>query len=241
MSENNQSHWIPLSDLMTGLMMMFMLIAIVFMLRVEQTTTLVVQELEQTKKELLQALQTEFAKNLKQWDAEILGDMTIRFKSPAAMFETGKSELTSKAKNDLTEFFPKYMKVITSDKFYSAIKEIRIEGHTSSDHSGDCSAPCTHKLQYQNLPLDIRKYLCNIDLSQDRANTTNEFIYGIEEAKQYHPQMMGKIRLVDIGSAEPVLLADGSEDKDRSKRLEFKIVTNAEDRMKNIAAVLNAK
>lgn len=30
-----EEHWIPLSDLMTGLMMMFMLIAIIFMVRVE--------------------------------------------------------------------------------------------------------------------------------------------------------------------------------------------------------------
>ncbi len=28
-----EEHWIPLSDLMTGLMMMFMLVAIVFMLK----------------------------------------------------------------------------------------------------------------------------------------------------------------------------------------------------------------
>lgn len=30
-----EEHWIPLSDLMTGLMMMFMLVAIVFMVKVE--------------------------------------------------------------------------------------------------------------------------------------------------------------------------------------------------------------
>ena len=241
MSEGNQSHWIPLSDLMTGLMMMFMLIAIVFMMRVEQTTTLVVQELEQTKQELLQALQAEFANDLSRWQAEILPDMTIRFKNPEVMFGTGEYDLKQPAKDILTEFIPKYMKVITSEKFYPSIKEIRIEGHTSSDHSGDCPDPATKKPQYLGLPLEIRKYLCNIDLSQDRANSTNEYIYRIKAAQQYHPQMMKKIRLIDVGAAEPVLGADGSEDKERSKRLEFKIVTNAEERMKNIATVLNSQ
>ena len=49
---SNQSHWIPLADLMTGLMMVFMLLTAAFMLRVEQTTTLVVKEYEETKREM---------------------------------------------------------------------------------------------------------------------------------------------------------------------------------------------
>src|SRR5262245_37646481 len=32
---SEEGHWIPLSDLMTGLMMVFMLVAIIFMLHVE--------------------------------------------------------------------------------------------------------------------------------------------------------------------------------------------------------------
>ena len=34
-SDAKEDHWIPLSDLMTGLMMMFMLIAVMFMVKVE--------------------------------------------------------------------------------------------------------------------------------------------------------------------------------------------------------------
>ena len=90
---SGQSHWIPLSDLMTGLMMIFMLLTAMFMLRVEQTTTLIVQEHEKTKAELVRALQDTFSKDLKQWDAEFLGDMTLRFKNPTVMFSIGKSEL----------------------------------------------------------------------------------------------------------------------------------------------------
>lgn len=60
---------------MTGLMMVFMLLTAAFMLRVEQTTTLVVKEYEVTKRDMQLALQKEFAKDLKQWNAEILGDM----------------------------------------------------------------------------------------------------------------------------------------------------------------------
>lgn len=88
-SESNQSYWIPMADLMTGLMLVFMLLTAAFMLRVEKTTTLVVKEYETTKKDMQLALQKEFQKDLKQWNAEILGDMTIRFNDPTVLFATG--------------------------------------------------------------------------------------------------------------------------------------------------------
>ena len=34
-SHAREEHWIPLADLMTGLMMVFMLVAVVFMVKVE--------------------------------------------------------------------------------------------------------------------------------------------------------------------------------------------------------------
>ena len=37
-ADAKEDHWIPLSDLMTGLMMMFMLIAIMFMVKIEADT-----------------------------------------------------------------------------------------------------------------------------------------------------------------------------------------------------------
>ena len=57
MYETSNTHWIPLSDLMMGLMMVFLLLATLYMLRVEQTTTLIVKEYEITRKDLkLEAL-----------------------------------------------------------------------------------------------------------------------------------------------------------------------------------------
>ena len=37
--QQSEEHWIPLSDLMTGLMMVFMLIAVVFMIQVQAEAT----------------------------------------------------------------------------------------------------------------------------------------------------------------------------------------------------------
>ena len=74
-SESNQSHWIPMSDLMTGMMLVFMIIAIIYMVRVQQVAT----DLQDTKGKIYQALDKEFSKDLKKWDAEILSNLTIRF------------------------------------------------------------------------------------------------------------------------------------------------------------------
>ena len=103
MSESSNSHWIPLSDLMMGLMMVFLLLATMYMLRVEQTTTLIVREYEITKNNLNRALQKEFDENFKEWDAELLGDMTIRFKNPEVLFATGSDKLRSKFKEILNQ------------------------------------------------------------------------------------------------------------------------------------------
>ena len=63
MNEASNTHWIPLSDLMMGLMMVFLLLATLYMLRVEQTTTLIIKEYEITRKNLKMALQDEFSEN----------------------------------------------------------------------------------------------------------------------------------------------------------------------------------
>ncbi len=99
--QSNQTHWIPLADLMTGLMMVFMLLTAAFMLRVEQTTTLVIKEFEETKRDMTQALQMEFKNDLKQWNADLLGDMTIRFNDPTVLFATGSSQLRPEFKQVL--------------------------------------------------------------------------------------------------------------------------------------------
>ena len=78
MSENNQSHWIPLSDLMTGMMLVFMLIAIVYMVRVQRVAT----DLRDIKGQIYTALDKEFSKDLKSWNAEITPGFTSQVTDP---------------------------------------------------------------------------------------------------------------------------------------------------------------
>ncbi|MEO8401780.1 MAG: OmpA family protein [Gammaproteobacteria bacterium] len=227
MEQNNQTHWIPLSDLMTGLMMVFMLIAASFMLRVEQTTTLVVKEYQETKSNLSRALQKEFAQNLKQWNAEMLGDMTIRFKDPNVLFDTGSSTVKPEFKEILKDFIPRYIKLVTSEKYKSSIKEIRIEGHTSKKWTSNTD--------------ELTAYIKNMRLSQERSQSTLEYILSLSSLKNDQVWIRQNLTATGYSSSKPIVGENGIIDDDRSQRVEFRIVTNADEKMQAIAEKIAKK
>jgi outer membrane protein OmpA-like peptidoglycan-associated protein len=227
MEQNNQTHWIPLSDLMTGLMMVFMLIAASFMLRVEQTTTLVVKEYQETKSNLSRALQKEFAQNLKQWNAEMLGDMTIRFKDPNVLFDTGSSTIKPAFKEILKDFIPRYIKLVTAEKYKNSIKEIRIEGHTSKRWASNTD--------------ELTAYIKNMRLSQERSQSTLEYILSLSSLGKNQAWIRQNLTANGFSSSKPIIRENGIIDDERSQRVEFKIVTNADDRMQAIAEKMAKK
>lgn len=222
MENSNQSHWIPLADLMTGLMMIFMLLTAAFMLRVEQTTTLVVQEYEATKSDMVLALQNEFSKDLKQWNAELLGDMTIRFNDPTVLFATGSSSLRPQFKELLGEFFPRYINLLTSDRYRDSVKEIRIEGHTSSFWSSSTTPQAA--------------YIKNMELSQARTRSALEYILGLEKIAKHKDWLIQHVTANGLSSSKPLSSGPSNAESSLSnQRVEFRIVTNASERMDQIA------
>jgi|SRR5450830_392178 len=225
--ESNQSYWIPLADLMTGLMMIFMLLTAAFMLRVEQTTTLVVKEYEETKNDMLQALQKEFAQDLKQWNAELLGDMTIRFNDPTVLFATGSAQLRPQFKQILATFFPRYIALLTSDRYKAAVKEVRIEGHTSLDWTKETDVKTA--------------YFLNMGLSQERTRSALEYLLSLPAVSNDQDWLIQHVTANGLSSSRPI--APGKQSSVAqlaNQRVEFRIVTNASDRMDQIAHELKA-
>ena len=221
MSESSNSHWIPLSDLMMGLMMVFLLLATMYMLRVEQTTTLIVKEYETTRNNLHRALQKEFDQNFKEWDAELLGDMTIRFKNPEVLFATGSDKLKTKFKEILNDFIPRYIKILTGDQFKDSIKEIRIEGHTSTF--------------WKNSSSSLDGYFKNMTLSQARTRTTLKFIFLLPETVENEEWLKTRLTANGLSSSRPIKNKNLKIDEEASQRVEFRIVTNADEKLETIA------
>jgi outer membrane protein OmpA-like peptidoglycan-associated protein len=217
MEGSKQTHWIPLADLMTGLMMIFMLITAVYITYVEKTTTLVLDEFKNVKSNMQLALQNEFKESFKQWDAELLGDMTIRFNNPNVQFAIQSSELRPEFQNLLRDFFPRYMKIIRSDKFKHAIKEIRIEGHTS-------------KFWKDSTPSEA--YFLNMGLSQERTRSTLKFIMSLPVFKDDEEWFRQQITANGLSSSQPIIKNPKSIKEDElNQRVEFRIVTNAAERI----------
>jgi outer membrane protein OmpA-like peptidoglycan-associated protein len=106
-----ESHWIPLTDLMTGLMVIFLLIAVSYMMQVEADAARiknVAVAYSEIKDALFEDLNKEFSADLPKWKAQLLKtDLTIRFSEPEVLFAPGSSELKPEFQAILQDFFPR--------------------------------------------------------------------------------------------------------------------------------------
>lgn len=219
----NEREWVSIADLMSMLMMVFLFIAILFMLKVEDdkhkleeqhnAMSAVAQVYDETRNGLYDTMHNAFADDLDRWNAEILADGTIRFRDLHGLFAVNSSTLSPRFQATLDEFFPRYIAALSSDQLRDEINEIRIEGHTSSDGSSD----------------DTRKYIHNVALSQERALSVLRYVYQQSTLRPQRPWLRNVLRANGVSSAQPILTADGAEDAERSRRVEFHTITNTGD------------
>ncbi|CNK85680.1 type II Zorya anti-phage system protein ZorB2 [Yersinia proxima] len=218
----DNEHWVSMSDLMAGLMMVFMFISIAYMhyVRIEKEKIKeVAVAYEQAQQQLYNALEVEFSKDLPSWDAEIdKQTLEVRFKSPDVLFGLGSSDLKPKFKEILNDFFPRYLKVL--DEYKQHITEVRIEGHTSTDWTGAANQ-------------DIA-YFNNMELSQGRTRAVLQYVYSLKESAGHQKWVKSKFSAVGYSSSHPILAPEGKEDPNRSRRVTFKVITNAELQIRRI-------
>jgi outer membrane protein OmpA-like peptidoglycan-associated protein len=233
----SDEHWIPLSDLMTGLMMVFMLIAIVFMVKVQaetKTTKALKERAEQQtakmreialiysdlREKLYNDLRAEFRKDLREWGAELDRDLSIRFKEPEVLFASGKSELSSRFKEILSDFFPRYLRILSGRTYHESIEEIRIEGHTSRTWIVATSPE--------------NAYMLNMALSQERTRSVLQYVLFVPRDSDLQGWLIGRLTANGLSSSKLRSNPDGSENRDGSRRVEFRIRTNADKRLTDV-------
>ena len=102
------------------------------------------------------------------------------------------------------------------------IAEIRIEGHTSSEWTENTSPEAA--------------YIHNMKLSQGRTRSVLEYVLQIPSIKQSQTiQDWLKLHLTANGLSSSKLIApNGIENKKESRRVEFRVRTNAEKRIVEI-------
>ena len=218
-----EEHWIPLSDLMTGLMMMFMLIAILFMARVEAESAKVKNiavVYDEMREQLYQDLKTEFSADLPRWRAELDKDLSIRFEEPDVLFGTGDATLRPQFAAILGDFFPRYVKIISNQRYRDSIEEVRIEGHTSS--------------VWNNQTTPDEAYFLNMELSQSRTRSVLEYVLLLPQLINSRAWLTQRLTANGLSSSRPRLNPDGTENAAASQRVEFRVRTNAETRLSDI-------
>ena len=221
-TDQDESHWLSVSDLMAGLMVVFLFIAIALMRNamIERNQIKdVAIAYQENQLAIYNALNDEFDKDLERWDATIDQDsLTFVFNSPDILFKTGEIQLNAQYKVLLKDFFPRYMDVLTP--FKMSISEVRIEGHTSSIWNS-----------YTN---DTDAYFFNMKLSQGRTRSVLEYIYDLDKVATHKEWINRHIAAVGFSSSRKIVDRKGDEDRDRSRRVSFRVITNADIKIKQI-------
>jgi len=222
-SNEDGEHWLTVSDLMAGLMMVFLFIAIAFMRHVSVERDKikdVAVAYQENQVAIFDALNDKFEKDLASWKASIDKEtLSFQFNSPEVLFATGESELNDEFKVILSSFIPRYFSVL--DKYKTSIDEIRIEGHTSSEWGPDTSIDDA--------------YFFNMALSQNRTRSVLNFAYlRVNITAEQKAWMKTSFAAVGLASSRLKLNEDGSENKELSRRVSFRVITNADIQIRKI-------
>jgi len=214
---------------MTSLMMIFLLISVIYMIKVQDMVK-IPTIYKETLQGLGQALQKEFKNDLSRWRATIDEDLTVRFQEPSILFATSSSSLKPEFKEILNDFFPRYLKIMTDPKYIKNIEEIRIEGHTST--------------VWRTGTDDREAYFRNMDLSQSRTRSTLEYLMGLQVvaiSPVDYRWLKTHVRAIGFSSGRPIdgegklIVSDTQiEDQARSQRVEFRVRTTIEKRVAEI-------
>ena len=227
-SEGQEDHWIPLSDLMTGLMMVFLLVAVSYMTDVEIANykiRKIAVRYSEVHDALYQDLAREFRDDLPRWGAELHRDLSIRFREPDVLFATGSDALNPRFKAILDNFFPRYIAILDSKKYRHSITEIRIEGHTSSFWNKGTP------------PNSDAAYFNNMALSQARTRSTLLYVMELPAVSGERPWLKRVLTANGLSSSRLIYRSDGREDPVRSQRVEFRVKTDAASRIARIIEV----
>lgn len=220
--EEEGEHWLSVSDMMSGLMVIFLFIAITYMMQVSEDRNQLIEiavTYEKTKVAIYEQLQLEFKDDLKKWNAEIDKEsLAFRFQEPDVLFNVGEAVIKDKFKVILNDFFPRYIKILK--QYQTDIEEIRIEGHTSSEWS-------------KNRIGDDTTYFKNMELSQNRTRATLEYCLMLPQM-DFERSWIKKILTANGLSSSKPILVNGVEDTVHSRRVEFKIKTNSETQILKI-------
>lgn len=227
MSERSDNNWISFSDIMTVLMVVFLFIAISYILEVQKRQAErdeIFEEFKATKEELYNELDSVFKADFQKWEVKLDKDLSIKFTNPDVLFNSGKTAIRPYFAEILDSFLPKYFNVLLQEKYKDKISEIRIEGHTDT-----VPAP----------EFDKDPYIGNILLSQQRSTEVLKYFRNMkyystlsksdEISLQFWLTANGLSYGRTLDNNKELTIITGKEVNNKfSRRVEFRIITTSE-------------
>ncbi len=212
--------WISAADMMAGLMMIFLFIAIVYIQNISKYFNAV----SDVRDEICTDLVQEFQNDIDRWNMTICeGGLLIRFQSDSN-FQSASAALSDEFKTLLDSFIPRLLAVIW--KYKHKVSELRIEGHTDST------------IRSWDSPLS--GYIYNTELSQNRSRNVLSYALNmpsIESNSEYLTWSFSNVTAHGMSSSD--LIKSGSQELyDKSRRVEFRIKTQAESELLDLVTEL---
>ena len=220
---NNESNWISFSDIMTGLMVIFMFIAISYMFEADKKVS-PLRTLSNIREELYDTLNAEFKEDFNIWGVDLEEDLTMKFTKLGGLFDDDKAVIKDAFKDNLDTFVPRYFEILLRTNYRAYIAEIRIEGHTNPKADFDT---------------EDERYMYNLKLSQERSAEVLRYIRNMDYYKglDSNEKKLLQFWLTANGFSYGRTLDDQKRltyenhtltDNELSKRVEFRVVTKSE-------------
>ena len=204
-SNEGNIFWITMTDLMTGLVLVF--IVMFFYTYVNSHLELVKQKL--AKENATKALQESLiSQNL---DAQVDSVSGVVKISDLELFEIGSFALSNKGKSYLDRFTPAYFDSLFSNDYLNKnIDKIIIQGHTDSQ---------TFKGKFS----EDEQYMKNMELSLNRAYAVANYMTNTTYNRA-NGDKLRKMIIVEGASFSNPVITNGKEDFAKSRRVELKVV-----------------
>lgn len=204
---------LSISDMMSALCAIFVLLCIGIILQLKQIS----EHYVTTKYTLYEDLSHEFSADLETWNAEIDAEnLSIRFKDPDVLFVMNSAELQNPYKQILDDFFPRLLKVVSN--YENLIEEIRIEGHSAEAEDSIRKGKITERQDYEE----------GMEISQSRTRSVLSYCLNDTEYPKSDEWIRSKIVAIGYSKSRPVKI-NGKIDWEASRRVEFRIKLNSDN------------
>ncbi|WP_296028361.1 OmpA family protein [uncultured Treponema sp.] len=211
---------LSISDMMSALCAIFVLLCIGIILQLKQIS----EHYVRTKYTLYDDLNKEFYADLKNWNAEIDSEnLSIRFKDPDVLFVMNQAVLRNSYKQILDDFFPRLLKVVSN--YENLIEEIRIEGHSSEATERIKTGRLTERQDYEE----------GMELSQARTRSVLSYCLNDTKYSKENEWIRSKIIAIGYSKSHPVKV-NGKIDWNASRRVEFRIKLNSDSEIQKYLA-----